>query len=293
MNKVTFGKRRINDLLRFMQERQRISFKRARGDPPPWTRDAILREYRFTNIYRECDVVTAWIDTNVRKPYAHDPDLWFMLCLSRAVNEPATIADLISARGAWPADGTWSEAAYRRVLESRRSRGLRFANPAYITLGTVKWMGPLWKQRVFAKPYINAERTMAGMHSTLTMFRGMGSFVAGQVVADMRFTRYLRDAPDKLTWTARGPGSMRGLNRIVGRDVDARWTADEFAATCARLYGLIMPRWIATDFDDIEKPFELHEIENSLCEFDKYERARLGEGRPKQKYHYGQQLKES
>jgi hypothetical protein len=29
---------------------------------------------------------------------------------------------------------------------------------------------------------------------------------------------------------------------------------------------------------------ELHDIQFQLCEFDKYERVRLGEGRPKSKY---------
>ena len=31
---------------------------------------------------------------------------------------------------------------------------------------------------------------------------------------------------------------------------------------------------------------EMREIEHSLCEFDKYERTRLGEGRPRAKYKY-------
>jgi len=30
----------------------------------------------------------------------------------------------------------------------------------------------------------------------------------------------------------------------------------------------------------------MREIEHSLCEFDKYERTRLGEGRPRAKYNY-------
>jgi hypothetical protein len=30
--------------------------------------------------------------------------------------------------------------------------------------------------------------------------------------------------------------------------------------------------------------WEMREVEHTLCEFDKYERARLGEGRPKQLY---------
>jgi ppGpp synthetase/RelA/SpoT-type nucleotidyltranferase len=30
--------------------------------------------------------------------------------------------------------------------------------------------------------------------------------------------------------------------------------------------------------------FEMREVEHSLCEFDKYERTRLGQGRPRSKY---------
>jgi hypothetical protein len=33
--------------------------------------------------------------------------------------------------------------------------------------------------------------------------------------------------------------------------------------------------------------WEMREVEHTLCEFDKYERARLGEGRPKQRFNPG------
>ena len=32
------------------------------------------------------------------------------------------------------------------------------------------------------------------------------------------------------------------------------------------------------------EPIEMRDIEHCLCEFDKYERTRLGEGRPRAKY---------
>jgi hypothetical protein len=35
---------------------------------------------------------------------------------------------------------------------------------------------------------------------------------------------------------------------------------------------------------------EMRDIEHSLCEFDKYERVRLGEGRPRMKYKPSQQV---
>ena len=45
--------------------------------------------------------------------------------------------------------------------------------------------------------------------------------MAYQAVVDMRFTALLADAPDVATWAAAGPGTMRGLNRLHGRPVDA------------------------------------------------------------------------
>ena len=42
-------------------ERQRIFHRRARGEPGPWTADAILREYKFTNAYRASDRVSQFL----------------------------------------------------------------------------------------------------------------------------------------------------------------------------------------------------------------------------------------
>ncbi len=42
---------------RFAAERQSIFFKRLEGHPPPWTDDAVLNQYKFTNAYRASDRV--------------------------------------------------------------------------------------------------------------------------------------------------------------------------------------------------------------------------------------------
>ena len=42
---------------------------------------------------------------------------------------------------------------------------------------------------------------------------------------------------------------------------------------------------LATKYTEFFKPvLELRDIEHSLCEFDKYERVRLGQGQPRSKY---------
>jgi hypothetical protein len=46
---------------RFAAERQEIFFRRLSGTEPPWTTDAVLQAYRFTNVYRASDRVRDWV----------------------------------------------------------------------------------------------------------------------------------------------------------------------------------------------------------------------------------------
>lgn len=120
-------------------------------------------------------------------------------------------------------------------------------------------------------------------------FVGWGPFMAYEVVTDLRHTRYLRDAPDIYTWANAGPGAIRGLNRLYGRDLNAkppaRQTNAEMIQLMQELNTLDDP-----DFNETFGPwkwtrrFEARDIEHTLCEFDKYERVRLGEGKMRSKY---------
>src|SRR5215204_5436773 len=82
----------IKQLYPFAKERYAIYLKRQAGMPPPWTEDPILRDYRFTSVYREDDRVTAWIREQWRNPHNDDPDLWFAMCVARLFNQPVTLA---------------------------------------------------------------------------------------------------------------------------------------------------------------------------------------------------------
>ena len=82
------------------------------------------------------------------------------------------------------------------------------------------------------------------------------------------------------TFAASGPGSKRGLNRVMGRRTESHWPEREFREVLAILRNRVNKKllWWAGH------PITAQDLQNCLCEFDKYERARLGEGRPKQKY---------
>src|SRR5260370_21582420 len=46
---------------RFSARRQNIFFRRLAGNPPPWTRDPVLLQYKFTNAYRASDRVCQYL----------------------------------------------------------------------------------------------------------------------------------------------------------------------------------------------------------------------------------------
>jgi hypothetical protein len=114
--------------------------------------------------------------------------------------------------------------------------------------------------------------------------------MAYEVVTDLRHTRYLNEAPDIYSWANAGPGAIRGLNRLHGRDLGAKPKPE---ATNQEMFRLMLELndWDEPGFnqtfgepDDANPRFEMRDIEHCLCEHDKYQRVMLGEGKMRSKY---------
>jgi len=264
----------------FIRAREDIRIRRADGQPKPWTADPILQNYRFCNVHRENDTVTKWISENWRGPHSEDPNLWFAMVVARLVNKPSTLAAL-----GYPVP--WNAKKFVRVIHKVMSTGSAFS-PAYIvsTNGCAQdkaeylaehVLTPLWVYRKQLTP-IEGD-TLATFHARLMKCNGLGSFMAAQVVADMKYVPPLLYATDWDSWAASGPGSKRGLNRVCGRPVNAQWKESAWHNTLTELRVDLL----------VECGIKLHaqDVQNCLCEFDKYERVRLGKGRPKQRYDGG------
>lgn len=121
----------------------------------------------------------------------------------------------------------------------------------------------------------------------LRKFPYLGDFMAYEIVTDLRHTDLLSRAPDIYTWANPGPGAMRGLNRIHGRKLDHKQPKYVFVCEMRQLLEMVSDeRSEAHDIwpGRIGHDVEMRDIEHTLCEFDKYERARLGEGRPRGTY---------
>ena len=67
---------RINDFFAYARKRHEIYLKRKAGEPPPWTDDPILQQYRFTNVFRELDKTTLWFKKYVRGPMRKSPEVF-------------------------------------------------------------------------------------------------------------------------------------------------------------------------------------------------------------------------
>lgn len=270
-------------LLDFVLKRHMLYLVKASGLPKPWTPDPILQSFRFCNVYRELDTVTQWVACNWR-PRRFDADTWFAMVIARLVNTPSTLAQL-------PATG-WDAAGFVRTLDKLAARGDKVFSSAYIVSTNGRAMPkplylaelvltPLWEKRQYYRPRF--EDTLATFHARLTQAQGMGSFMAAQVVADVKnhSRSHLALATDWQTWAAPGPGSQRGLARIVYEDHDRKVPPAQFLPTVNALQRFINPQLLA------RKGFFkvcAQDLQNCLCEFDKYERVRLGQGKPRQKY---------
>jgi len=272
---------RVDDLLYWIVERHNILEHRVNHDPKPWTQDKILQSYRFCNVYRELDKVTMWITQNIRTPHATHPDLWFNLCVARLVNLPESLGQLGYFH-------EWNPNRFITTLHARKADGLNFMNSAYIvsTNGVAmdkatyladRVLTPLWNDRASLRP--QRGDSLGTFANKLNKHIGMGTFLTGQVVADLKYVKPLLDADDWWVWAMPGPGSKRGLNRVMGRDKDAAW-GKEWHKMLLMLGELLAPKLDKAGL----KPLHAQDLQNCLCEFDKYERVRLGEGTPKNTY---------
>jgi len=267
----------LDRLVYWITERESIRIKKEAGEPPPWTADPILRAYRFCNVRRMDDKVSRWLLENWYEPYRDHPNALYAAALARFINLPASLDQctsyLFGTRG--PVDWVGVSDELRHV---RSVKGVLF-NGAYmvrcdrgvdkVDYVVRRCVGSLTRPGVAVDP--------ASMERTHKMIvdnaYGLGSFMAGQVAADLRWavTGSWRDRND---WAPLGPGSVRGVNRVLGA-ASGRGVS-EMMGVIERVRDLLP--------ESIGSRLEAMDYQNCLCEYDKYERARLGEGRPKQRY---------
>jgi hypothetical protein len=276
----------------WIKERHSIYQHRAGGDPPPWTEDPILQEYKFTNPFRENDRVTVWMRKNWTAPNDKRPswEIFFNCCLFRMVGT----SEFANAHG-WVnfSISDWDPLFTKELIQERLAKGQKTFTGAYIiTNQGIKapksqvvidhFLMPINEAKFQLAETAATTNSLQETHNFLSTYRGWGGggFMAYEVITDLNHTSVLKKAHDRFTWANAGPGAKRGLNRLAGNSL-TKGMKQEIANS--KMHSLLQqaPQWLDAQ---LTRNTDMRTIEHSLCEWDKYERVRLKEGRPRAKF---------
>jgi len=274
----------------WIHERETIRMnKEVEQKPPPWTDDPILQKFKFCQVFREDDRTTRWFRTHIRDPYQDDPEVLMATVIFRWFNYIETGRTLVRNK----LHLEWDR---KKAIEEITKQN-KWVTGAYIVktpnrmdkvTGVAECISHMWGDREKLVDQILATKSLEKSWNILRDYPYMGPFMAYEVITDLRHTYLLRDAEDILTWANAGPGAMRGLNRLAGRELDFSRRSHPWNEEMRNLWEISRER-LNPNLIDLNQ-FEMREIEGGLCEFDKYSRILNEEGRTRSVYKHNKEL---
>ena len=267
--------------LYWITERESIRLKKERNKPKPWTDDEILQSYRFCNARRMDDKVSKWLLKNWYTPYLDHSMILPAVAVARFINLPESLKRITTAvfRKKWNPD------MIVRRLRYHRDQGNTVFNGAYMVRGNdgmdkIDCVVNHYVSHLFedGRPLTIDPTSMQATHATIQDRYGFGSFMAGQIVADLRHA-VTGSWEDRNHWAPIGPGSKKGMNIWLGRDKKTPMSQKQFDSGMYEARTLLKQ-----ELPKIYNRLEAIDVQNTFCEFSKYERTLWGEGRPKSTY---------
>lgn len=293
----------IGQFFAFMREREDIRLRKQAGNPFPWTSDPILGEYKFTNVRRHHD----WTTTKLRENFYRDhrDDDRRSILMNCALARYFGTFEFMDAMG-WQDYEDFDFDGIIDTAERRLSSGLRVFTGAYVITNqgisapkqevvVNHFLRDLHKNVPSILEIVQMTRSWRKTAERMSRIKGFGGtgFMTKEILLDTMMTNFW-DGPisfldgyplvfpaDYDTWTPIGPGGMRGAARILGCDLPQHNTIKPEIA-------------LETILDLTERQYQFFplkddklfptDIQFQLCEFDKYERVRLGQGRPRSRY---------
>jgi hypothetical protein len=270
---------------RLAAERQRILFARIEGLAQPWTSDPILAAFKFCNAYRASDRVSQWLITEViygGGDYTPE-DRLFRIVLARLFSKPETWGLLRAAHG----DPTWrsfDRDAYGATLDVAFAGGQKLYTAAFILCAT-KAFGHARKHRnhLALVQHMVGEARLArsvararSLHELVTELRTfplLGPFMSYQLAIDINYSELCDFSESE--YTVAGPGALRGIAKCfsdtagLGDNELILWMTARQEEEFERL-GIEFRSLYGRRLQGID-------IQNLLCELDKYARVAFPE----------------
>ncbi|WP_322411703.1 nucleotide kinase domain-containing protein [Microbacterium invictum] len=269
---------------RFTAERHRVYERRVAGEPGPWTDDAILRQFKFCNVYRAADRVSQGLIKEVI--YVDDAtaaeDLAFQIVLFRTFSNINTWRSLVHHLGRKPVIDDLCGNRLEEALNAVRAENSRLYTGAFILCATdaygrgikhlnhVELFRDMFVIQNLQKQILEAS-SLKDVYDALHRFPLMGDFMSYQVAIDLNYSE-LTDFSEN-DFTQPGPGALRGIKKVFESTGEyspsdvVHWMVDrqeeEFAARDLTFNGLF------------GRPLQAIDVQNLFCETDKYCREAL------------------
>lgn len=283
---------RAEEFYEFMIKRENIRLARERGEEWPWTNDPILQEYKFTNVKRDHDRTTLKLRElfyENTKFQQHSPASHFLNCV------------IFRNIGRWE---TCQELGYYSKLDTEHLRNTinrligrgkpvftsAYMLPAYgdkdpkVDILIRRTLLPFWDEVDHFVAIIQEEQRWEPLFDAMRHINGFGGaqFMLKEILLDTMFTPLWAGSlpKDFNSYCPVGGGAERGLNRLLDREFKDRKIKFPQKLDEMKLLFSLREQYWPKDYVELC----LHDIQFQLCEWDKYERVRLGQGRPRNKY---------
>ncbi len=273
----------LDEFLWWMYERQEI-FRRKEllGHNPPWTADAVLRDFHFCHVYRRLDRGTQYALEEILSR-DNKAGVFLNIVVYRFLNR----VESFDAMGGYIGPEAFNVAAARqrlreldtvfgaayRINPPQRGYNDHVGNVLDVVENDVLSRLDFWVDAVF-----DAD-SMEQAWKLLTGIPGVGEFLAYELVTDLNY-RHLPFSENDFVNV--GPGAAIGADRIwdVNNDQETedqiRWVVQEQD----RLYDNTPYELFQWDGKK-QKPLTCRSVEHALCEYGTYHRIRheAGAGR--------------
>lgn len=309
-NTLELDETHLHEFFNFMTERQNIWIKRnLLKMPQPWTKDEFLKNYSFTNVYRELDRSSQYLIKNViSNPKYSLEDIVFQILVYRYFNKPDCFEDghvqLTTLRGFNAAKMHWE------VIKCRK----KYYNPWHSAyMSNLVWAekepfeGEMFKDHAYCRqlfPIFKAitpelcqmlkkGKQPVEIMKFLERLPSISGFISHEFYLDFcyinKYHPYYKVNFDENTYTNVGPGASLGI-RLICPSLAPK-DQKEAIYMLSEIAEVMLPDFNYVRWDDINKKYEvcaynltLHSIEFSLCEYSKYVKMKWGKGKQRSKF---------
>ena len=275
----------------YIKERENIRLKKERGEPFPWTKDKVLRKFKFTNVRRFHDRTTQAFLPVYAKHAKAEPAVALYNCGVRRFFGTAAFSEALG----WSSG--FSRPELRKAVSLTQIQGVSPYTGAYMVRGGASgrpkveaigdYLQSLWKKCEEITRVILATSSWEEGYRVMVTCYGFGGngFMAKEVLQDyLLWLGPKRQPGDARTWTPVGPGARRGLNRLAKRDLHAHLREEEYIAEIKSIHPEL-ERLFLLEFPKDPLGLTAHDVQFCACELEKYLRTKNGEGRPRSLYH--------